>query len=428
MVSILTRSTVAVLLAAPVVLFAVEAPPLTLAGAVQLAVAQSRLVDAGRLQASSAREMAVAAGQLPDPVLKLGINNLPINGDDRFSLTRDFMTMRSVGVMQEFTREDKRRARTVRFEREADTAQATLALTSVSIRRSTAVAWLDRYYQERMVELLVRQRNEAKLQIEATDAAYRGGRGTQGDVFAARSAAAQIDDRIALSERQVLTAKSQLARWVGVAAEQSLSGLPTVDIAPLQEAHLETQLQRHPQIAVMVKQEEMALADVTLARANKKADWSAEVMFSQRGPAYSNMISITASVPLHWDQKNRQDRELAAKQATALQRRAEREDAVLAHVAEVRAMLQEWQGNRARLKRYDESILPLTLERTQAAIAAYRGGSTTNGSLSAVLEARRTEIDARMERLRLEMDTARLWAQLNYLADLSNPTSAGAQP
>lgn len=425
MVSIFSRSALAVLLAAPAVLFAVESPPLTLAGAVQLAVSQSRLVEAGSLQASSAREMAVAAGQLPDPVLKLGINNLPINGEDRFSLTRDFMTMRSVGVMQEFTREDKRRARTLRFEREAETAEANRALTSISIRRSTAVAWLDRYYQERIVELLVRQRNEAKLQIEAADAAYRGGRGTQSDVFAARSAVAQIDDRIAMSERQVTTAKSQLARWVGVVAEQSLSGLPPVDVVPLQEAQLETQLLHHPQIAVMAKQEEMALADVTLAQASKQSDWSAEVMFSQRGPAYSNMISINVSVPLQWDQKNRQDRELAAKQATALQLRAERGDAVLAHVAEVRAMLQEWHGNRARLKRYDESIVPLTTERTQAAIAAYRGGPTTNGTLSAVLEARRTEIDARMERLRLEMDTARLWAQLNYLTD---PTSAGAQP
>ena len=296
MVSIFTRSTLAFLLAAPAVLFAVESPPLTLAGAVQLAVSQSRLVDAGSLQASSAREMAVAAGQLPDPVLKFGINNLPINGEDRFSLTRDFMTMRSVGVMQEFTREDKRRARTVRFEREAETAETNRALTSTSIRRSTAVAWLDRFYQERMVELLLRQRNEAKLQIEATEAAYRGGRGTQSDVFAARSAVAQIEDNIAMSERQVLTAKSQLARWVGAAAEQSLSELPTVDVVPLQEAHLETQLQHHPQIAVMARQEEMALADVTLARANKKADWNAEVMFSQRGPAYSNMAKRAHSL------------------------------------------------------------------------------------------------------------------------------------
>jgi hypothetical protein len=48
---------------------------------------------------------------MPDPVLKLGLNNLPIDGPDRYSVTRDFMTMRSVGVMQELTRADKRSAR-----------------------------------------------------------------------------------------------------------------------------------------------------------------------------------------------------------------------------------------------------------------------------------------------------------------------------
>ena len=39
-------------------------------------------------------------------------------------------------------------------------------------------------------------------------------------------------------------------------------------------------------------------------------------MFSQRGSAYSNMVSLNVSVPLQWDQKNRQDRELAARLAT----------------------------------------------------------------------------------------------------------------
>ena len=63
--------------------------------------------------------MAVSAGQLPDPIATLGVNNLPVNGPDAWSLTRDFMTMTSVGVMQEFTRADKREARAERFGRGA---------------------------------------------------------------------------------------------------------------------------------------------------------------------------------------------------------------------------------------------------------------------------------------------------------------------
>jgi len=274
------------------------------------------------------------------------------------------------------------------------------------------MAWLDRYYQERMREVLVSQHDEAKLQIEAADAAYRGGKGSQADVFAARAAVAQIEDRIAQTERQIATAKIQLSRWIGENATRPLGTPPELDTVPFNPADLETRLAHHPKIAMMVKQEEMAEADVALARANKKSDWSAELMYSQRSPAYSNMISFNVSIPLQWDREHRQDRELAAKLTQAEQMRAEREEASRAHFAEALSMLQEWQSDRERLGRYDASLIPLAEQRTQASIAAYRGSS---GTLGAVLDARRSEIDTRMERLRLDMDTARLWAQLNYL-------------
>jgi outer membrane protein TolC len=135
-------------------------------------------------------------------------------------------------------------------------------------------------------------------------------------------------------------------------------------------------------------------------------------MVNQRGPAVTNMVSVNVSIPLQWDRKNRQDRELAARLAVAEQMRAQREEASREHLAEARAMLQEWQGNRERLTRYDGSLLPLAAERTRAALVGYRGGTV---NLAAVLDARRVEIDTRLERLRLEMETARLWAQLNYL-------------
>jgi outer membrane protein TolC len=263
-----------------------------------------------------------------------------------------------------------------------------------------------------MREVLVTQRDEAKLQIETADAAYRGGRGPQGDVFAARSAVALIEDRIAQTVRQIATAKTQLERWVGTPANEALGAPPAMQAVQFQPDELEARLAHHPELAILLKREQMAQADVELARANKKSDVSVELMYSQRGSAYSNMVSVNIAVPLQWDQKDRQDREVAAKLAMVEQTRAEREEATRMHVAEALGMWQEWQSNRERLAHYDASIIPLTSERTRAAVSAYRGASSP---LTAVLDARRSEIDARMERLRLEMDTARLWAQLNYL-------------
>ena len=419
------RKVAAAALLAYAMLPPLAAEPLSLLAAQQGAAARSQQLVAQDALTSAARQMAIAAGQLPDPVLLLGVNNLPINGPDRFSLTRDFMTMRSVGVMQEFTRADKRKARTTRFEREAEAAQAMRLLALTELQRATAVAWLERFYQERMRELLVAQRDETRLQIDAADAAYRAGRGSQADVFAARSAVAQIDDRIALVERQVATAGTQLARWVGDEARKPLAAPPALDTLRLKAEDLETQIARHPQIRLLVQKEAMAQAEADLAQANKKSDVSVELMYNQRGPSFSNMVSLNVSIPLQWDQKNRQDRELAAKLAIVEQMRAEREEATRMNVAEALAMLQEWHGNRARLLRHDASILPLAGERSRAAMAAYRGSA---GSLAAVLEARRGEIDVRVERLRLEMETTRLWAQMNYLLPSGHDAVAPASP
>jgi outer membrane protein TolC len=391
---------------------------LSLESALKLAQTRSSLLLAQDSAAIASREMAVSAGQLPDATFKLGISNLPVNSSDRFNLSRDFMTMRSVGLMQEFTRKDKREARGARYEREAQVADAGRTLTVANLQRETAMAWLERYYNERMREVLTQQRDEAKLQIEAADTAYRSGKGSQADLLAARSAVAQFDDRIAQADRQVLAANAKLTRWIGDAATQPLDRLPMMDKPGVELTQLDTVVAHHPKIAVLKRQEDVAQADVAIAKTNKRADWSAELMFSQRGSAFSNMISINVSVPLQWDQKNRQDRELAAKLALVEQARAQTEETTREHAAEIRAMVIEWHSNRERLTRHDDSLIPLASERTRAALAAYRGGA---GSLTTVLEARRGEIDARMERLRLAMDTARLWAQLNYV----NPEGHG---
>lgn len=401
-----------------------QSAPLTLDGALRLAQERSRQLPAQDAAAAAAREMAVAAGQRPDPTLKAGISNLPINGEDRFSVTRDFMTMRSVGVTQELTRASKLKARSARYERDAEVAEAGRTLALANLQRDTAMAWLDRFYQERMRDVLARQRDEARLQIEAADAAYRGGRGSQADVFTARSAAAQVEDRIAQVDQRVATAKLQLARWIGAAAGEPLASAPSLDAVRLRAEDLEAQIAHHPQMAVLRRQEAAAQAEVEVASADKRADWSVEVMLSQRGPAYSNMVSLNVSVPLQWDQKNRQDRELAAKLAMVERARAQREEETRMHVAEASAMLQEWRSNRERLQRYDASLLPLAGERTKAALAAYRGGT---GPLSGVIDARRAEIDTSMERLRLEMDAARLWSQLNYLVPADHGLAQSSQ-
>jgi outer membrane protein TolC len=392
---------------------------LTLAEAQQRAISHSLQLPAQDAAIAASRDLSVSAGQLPDPVLRLGIDNLPVDGADQFSIGSDSMTQRRVGIVQEFTRSEKRRLRAERFEREAQKSVAEKTALVASIQRETALAWLDRYYAEAMAAAIAEQAAQVRLEIVAVESAYRAGRGSLADVLAAHGVLAALDDRTSEFDRRIANAQIALARWIGPGADAPLAGRPAIDSLRLDIGSLEPELAHHPQIAILSRQIDVASTEVRIAQANKKADWSVELSYSLRGAAYSNMVSLGVSVPLQWDQQRRQDRELGSRLAMVEQIKAQRDDLLRAHVAEVRVMIGEWESDRKRLVRYQAEILPLAGERTRAIQTAFRGGKA---NLTDLLLARRAEIDLRLQSLQLEMEAARLWAQLSFLF----PDDAGA--
>lgn len=386
---------------------------LSLQEAQRLALARSQQLVAQDAAVSAASELRVAAGQLPDPVLKAGIQNLPVTGPDRFSLSRDFMTMRSVGVMQELTRPDKRQLRAERVQRDSERIQAERVEITASIQRDTALAWIERYYAQAMVDLLRRQLQAAQLEGQGAEIAYASGRGTQAEVFSARTASINLQDRLRQAERQMQSATLMLARWAGPdAAGRPLAGpidwRSTHAASPLTHDHF----QNLPHLAVLSAQVQAAETEVRQAQANTRPDWTVEAMYSQRGPAYSSMVSIGVSIPLQIDRSSRQDREVAAKLASLADARAKYEEALRMHEAEVRVLVNDWTAGKERIDQLGTALVQAAGQRSEAALTAYQSGK---GPLTAVLSARREEVEARMQVLTLEMETARLWAQLNYL-------------
>ncbi|WP_228893954.1 TolC family protein [Pseudoduganella aquatica] len=386
--------------------------PLTLPEAQQLALQRTHQLAALDLSADAARQMAVAAGQLPDPVLKAGIDNLPVSGGDRFSLGADFMTMRRIGISQELTSADKRRRRAELYGEEAGKALVARDAAVAKIERETALAWLECHFARKAERLVGEQMTQARNEVEAAEAAYRGGRGSLADIATARGLLAAVQDRASEAAQRSRSAALLLARWTGAESGDPLAEPPSMDTVRIDSASLETVLPHHPDIAVLTQQERIAKAEANLAEASRTPDWSVEVAFQQRGSGYSNMVSVGVSVPLQWDRAKRQDRELGAKLALAEVAKAEREETQRGHLAEVRTMLTEWESGRERHRRYAEELLPFARQRTEATLAAYRGGKAT---LADLLGAHRAETDAGLQALQLQAQTARLWAQLNYL-------------
>lgn len=395
------------------------ADPLTLVEAQRLAVDRSQQLAVQDASAKAVQAQAIAAGQLPDPILKLGIDNLPANGPDRFSVTRDFMTMRRIGLSQEIPRAEKRQLRAERYERDADRIRAQRQMTLANVQRDTAIAWLDRHYAQAQRQLLLQQVDETRLQVQAADSAFRGNRGSQADVFAARSAVSMLQDRLSQIDRQARNAGLMLARWVGASdAERPTTGSPPWQSTPLEGALSSEQLKHHPDLMAIGAEIDAAETEARLAQANKKSDISVEASYAQRGPAYSNMLSFGISIPLQWDQENRQNRELSAKLAMVDEAKARYEDALRIHEVQVRSWLSDWQTGKERLIRYRDDLIPIAHQRTEATLTAYRAGRS---DLTASLSARRDEIDVRIQALVLEMETARSWAQLNFLTPASQP-------
>jgi len=386
--------------------------PLTLAEAQRIATLRSERIEAGDLGVSASKDLAKAAAERPDPVAKIGLENVPVNGSEAFSLQQDFMTMRSVGIMQEITRPSKLRARAAESEQAVRLAEARKAQALVEVRRDSALAWLARYYAEATQRTVTEQVEAARLEVAATESAYRGGRGTAADVLEAREVVAEFEDQALEASRAASASRIALARWVGDAADRRLAGEPTIDTIPLHKHALDSQLQDHPEVVALERREELARAGAEVARAERHPDWSVEFIYSARGTGYSNMATLELTVPLQIRRAYRQDPKLAAKLAEASQAKAEREDMLREHTADVAAAIDAWESTRERRNRYRTTIIPLAADRTVAARAAYQGG---RASLTDLLSAHRAEIDARLKALELEATAARLWAQLAFL-------------
>jgi outer membrane protein TolC len=389
--------------------------PLSYAEAVRLAVAQSPQLAAQRAMVDAAREMAGPAGELPDPKLKLGVENVPTSGPDGWSLTRDFMTMQRIGVMQEFPREEKRRLRSQRAENDALRNAAVGESTRLAVERETATAWLNRRFAVDAQRVIAEQIGEAELGIVSIAAAYRAGRASQAELIAAQSMLVELRNRATETAALARRASIALARYIGADAERPPGEAPDLARLPFDPAHLpDPELQADLRVAQA--QETLAANDADLARAAKLPDWSAELSYAVRGSAYSNMISLMFSIDLPWSAGSRQDRELAAKLRELDAARAMRDDVRRMRVAEVESMVAEWESARAQAQRTKDEMLPLAVQRREAALAGYRGGT---GPLAAVLDARRNELDVRLAAIQQEQAAAKAWAWLQFVVPVT---------
>ena len=391
---------------------AAHAQPLTLDEALRLGEAQSPRLAAQRSAVSASSEQVGRAKQLPDPRLRLGIENLPVSGPDRFRYDTDSMTMRAVGLMQEFPNSAKREARNLRAERHRDVEAVGLEAQRAMLARDIAASWLEAHYAEQARVALERLARQFQLQVDTLAAGVARGRQNTADAFAARSALEQAHDRLIEQDRLITKARIMLAALIGDDAKRPLAVGPDMKVFAHPRDHLIARLEEHPELRIQQQREELARAEVAVARSGAKPDWALEVGYGHRAPAFDNMLTVMVSIELPWQTDRRQDRDVAARLAEVDQARAIRENARRMHEAEVRGWLADFDTAERRIERFERTLLPLARDRSAATLAAYQGG---RGDLGPVLEAERAITEAELALNKASFERAKAWANLNYL-------------
>ena len=386
-----------------------SAEPLSFEAALEIATRSSPDIAVQTTSVEAARSAAVAAGRLPDPKLAVGIENLPVTGAEQWSLTRDFMTMRKIGVMQDLPNRAKRQAQTDAAEANIARAEAQRRVSILLARRDTALAWLNRYYLERRGALFDELDRDNQLFAQAVQAQLAGGRGMPADAVAPRQEAAEIADRRDELAAAITKSKAVLKRWVGAVAEEPLQGEPPA--LTLDSQHLREHVHEHPDLAVFVPMTQMAQAEVHEAEAAKRPDWGVELAYGRRGSAFSDMVSLQFTLDLPLFAKTRQDPQIQAKRQELDRVESERDTMLRDHTRELEGNLAEYDVVTRQLSRLRDVHLPLAREKVDDQFASYRAGKA---DLTSVLVARHELIDQRLKEIELEEKHAAAAAWLYY--------------
>ncbi len=387
----------------------VYAEPLSFDDALALAVRETPVLRAESAQIDAARQAAIPAGELPDPKLALGIDNLPIEGPDRYSLNSDFMTMRRIGLMQEFPNGAKRDARVAAARGRVAAAEAQTRITRLMVLRETAVAWIARDTVERQLAGIDALVEENRVFEAGMRARIAGGKGRATEAVAPRQEAAMIEarrDELDARRRQAIAA---LERWVGPRGQAPLAG--SAPDWPIDRDTLSHALHGHPELTVFDPRARVLDAEVAEAQAGKKPDWALEMAYLKRGSQFSDMAMVNVTFDLPVFTASRQDPQIAARQAERTALEAEREAVLREHTVMLETDFAEYQRLARAVTRQRDVLLPLADEKAALALAAWRGGK---GELADLVMARRERIDAGLMAIALEGERRQMAARLYY--------------
>jgi outer membrane protein TolC len=412
------RSCAVAAISAIAVVPAVAQEPLTIAEAEDLALSAEPGQLAMQARAAALGERAVIAGDLPDPTLRIGVNNYPIQSG---GFTTEGMTSAGLLFRQSFPAGKTRSIGTTQFELLASEANRNAEARGRNVLTAARSAWLEGYFWGQSHELIVEARPFFADLATITRSLYAVGRKNQQDVLRAELELSRIDDRLIEIERQQARARAALGEWIGAAASRPIATtLPAwEDVPPFND--MRANLATHPTLMAADAQIAAKDAGVDLADQRSKPQWALDVAYSYRdgslpsGDPRSDFVTVGVTVGLPFFSKKSVDSTLSA----ALQERSAAQSTRIQVERELGSRLESefarWQDLSRRIALYEERILVQARDHAQAALLAYQ---SDRGDFADVMRGYIDDLNTRIEFIRLQVERAQSYAALANLGGL----------
>lgn len=392
------------------------ATPVTLPQALVAAQGYSAELSASRHQINALENRADSAMQLPDPKLKFGIENLPVGGSNDQRFTREGMTMERIGIMQDYVSSSKRERKAGTLRAESRQVAANGQSIRAQLQRDAAQAWMELAIGNETVKQLQALVDESQRQIGVQRGGVSSGSALPASVLDARLTFISMQDKLTEAERDVQLARTRLSQLTGIDQPEILGAIPPVSELPA-EAMQADSISQHPEILQARREAEVAQAKSSESAIAALPDIGVEVYYGRRADNYDDLAGVMVTVDLPLFTASRQDKDHAADQSMAMESNDRLAQLVRTHQAQLTTLLAQYQAASTLWQRQKNDVVPLQQQRVSVIQAQYRAGKS---SLNDVLEARRSLLDSQIAQRNAELDVARYWVALRYLAPQEN--------
>jgi outer membrane protein TolC len=388
---------------------------LSLQQAEQLAVKEDPSIESLRATSRAFVEESVADDTLPDPRLLLGAVNVPV---DTFALDQEPMTQLKVGIVQNFPRGNTLALKQQQSQFLSRSALAMADDTRLKTISDVRETYLNLYYEIAAYEIIVETRSLFSELAKITESSYAAGRVNQQDVLLADLELSRLDDRATKIQALEETDRAKLAQWIGDVAWTAISTeFPVLPALP-ENVDLNQVIPQHPLIRAESAKVEASKKMTEMARQEYKPGWSATLDYGYRsgnnpdGTERADFASALVSLDLPLFTGNRQDKTVAASEEKISSARYAKDDKlrILKQLYDKNQHLWQRLGERKRL--YETRLLTSAKNNSRAALNAYQSGISEFNTL---MRAQITELDVRLENLRIRVDRAIAQSKILYV-------------